>query len=165
MKAVTTLGEEISQEICLSSSWFGDLWEVLSQVKVFLRMCWLKTIAGGWCTTCRMNEPIIWPCIFGCDAKDELQHYSICPILWHLAFEKIGHEQSVFIGHRLCLVEPSVQKLRTLAFVHFVYHSCKFDQDCIGLMNAHCENLAVVHPRALVRERARGFARVATHWV
>ena len=139
-KAVTTLGDSLSQQIHLCPAWFGMLRVFLGSVKVFIRVCWLKTIAGGWTTTYRMHEEIKWPCIFGCSSTDELRHYFECPILWQLATEHLGSEDSIFVGERLCLSHPSVLKLKTLALCHFIYHSCKNDEVCARLINCFCAN-------------------------
>ena len=163
-KAITTLGEIVSCEIRLSPGWFDDLSAVLGLCKVFVRIAWLKTISGGWFTTTRMSEPIKWPCIFGCDAKDEIGHYLICPILWQFAAESLGAESSIFMGNRLGFNEPTVQKLKTLAFVHFIYHSCKFDSVCVQLLNTFCQNHGT-SPWRIVQDRAKGFARTCHHLV
>ena len=84
-------------------NWFPAVSEILSHAKVFNRMCWLKTISNAWHTTTRMHEDVIWPCIFGCnDCVFNLMHYLVCPVLWQIANEVIGHETSVHIGSRLC---------------------------------------------------------------
>ena len=65
----------------------------------------------------------------------------------HFAREALKiQEDSIFIGSRLCLVEPSLQKLKLLAFTHSLYHSLKNDPRCIGQdghpVNAHSMQLA-----------------------
>ena len=164
-KAVTTLGDSLSQQIHLCPAWFGMFRVFLGSVKVFSRVCWLKTIAGGWTTTYRMHEETKWPCIFGCSSSDELKHYLVCPILWQLATEQLGSEDSIFVGERLCLSHPSVQKLKTLALCHFVYHSCKNDEVCSSLINRFCANPLLNPPWTIVQSRSKGFAKVGCHLV
>ena len=158
-KAAVSLGDEESSRIRLRRDWFFVLLPILESVKIFLRVCWLKTICGGWCTTYRMNENIKWPCIFGCtDSKDELRHYLMCPILWQYASENLGGVASVFMEGRLCLVDPSKESLRALAFVHSLYHCCKNDPDCIRHDGHICE------PR-VVQARASQLSRYVKHLV
>jgi len=164
-KAVTTLGIDFSQQIRVSPFWFGGFRVILGSAKVFLRMCWLKTIAGGWTTTYRMHEDVKWPCIYGCSHSDELKHYLVCPVLWHFATELLGSEASIFVGERLCLCLPSVQKLRTLALCHFIYHSCKNDDVCASCINRFCANPHVSPPWPEVQSRSRGYAKVGYHLV
>ena len=94
----------------------------------------LRSLANAWCTTVRMHSTCEWSCIFGCsDARDEFVHHLRCPILWYFAREALKiQEHSIFIGSRLCLVEPSVQNLKMLAFIHSMYHSLKNDPRCVG---------------------------------
>ena len=50
-----------------------------------------------------------------------------CPI--------VGMVESVYVSQRLCFCNPNVQKLKALAVVHSVYHSCKNDVQCRSLLN------------------------------
>ena len=117
----------------MSVNWFQDLLDCFSHVNTFVRMCWLKTIVGGWTTTCRMHEAVRWPCIFGCiECRDDLLHYMICPFLWQFPREHLKYEEpSISIGSRLCFVSPSVEGLRALAFVHALYHHLKHNPKCV----------------------------------
>ncbi len=112
-----------------------------------------------------MHEPVKWPCIFGCLANDEIRHYLVCHVLWQLASEKLGSEVSILVGERLCLIEPSVQKLRMIALCHFIYHSCKHDDVCASGMTHFCTNSGVAPPWPVVQNRAIGFAKVGYHLV
>ena len=89
----------------------------------------------------------------------------ICPVLWQLATEMLGSEASIFVGERLRLSNPSVQKLRTLALCHFLYHSCKNDDVCSSCINRFCSNPHGSPPWPDVQNRARGFAKVGYHIV
>ncbi len=164
-KAVTTLGSNFSQQILVTPFWFGELRVILGGSKVFIRMCWLKTVSGGWCTTYRMHELVKWPCIFGCEACDEITHYLECPILWQFATEQIGAEHSILVGERLCLSNPNVQKLKTLALCHFVYHSCKNDEVCALGLTHFCLHPNSAPPWPTVQSRASGFSKVGRHLV
>ncbi len=45
----------------------------------------IKTWVNSWATSYRMHEPVLLPCLFGCDgATDQLSHYVMCPILFAL---------------------------------------------------------------------------------
>ena len=106
-----------------------------------------------------MNEGVKWPCIFGCtDSKDEIGHYLHCPILWQFASESLGGIPSVFLEGHLCLVDPSAESLRALAFVHSLYHCCKNDPDCKMQDGRICD------PR-IVQSRAFQFSRHVKHLV
>ena len=80
-----------------------------------------------------MHESVIWPCVFGCiDCEDEILHYVQCPILWQLAREALSLSEDHFsLGHRLCFIDCSVDKLKLLAYCHSLYHAIKNDKDCI----------------------------------
>ena len=162
-KCVVTLGAQLASTIRVSPSWLGHLSESLNQVKAYVRLCWLKTVAGGWCTTYRMHEDVKWPCVFGCcDSKDDLQHYLICPALWQYPLPFVGVIDSIFIGERLCLSDPSIRKLRAIAIVHAVYHSCKNHPECSSAIRSHVQGTFDGHSAfALVQHRALGFARTA----
>ena len=123
-------------------------------------MCWLKAIAGAWCTTTRMHESVIWPCVFGCkDCPDSLTHYLVCPILWQFPREFMSLEDpGLSIGSRLCLSNPSTDKLTSLAFVHTLYHWIKKDPCCVkhnGLIQSPC----------IVQQRATELSRAIIHLV
>ena len=40
----------------LVDDWFCDVCSVLEYVKVYVRMCWLKSVAGAWTRTTRTHE-------------------------------------------------------------------------------------------------------------
>ena len=117
----------------LPRNWGGPVMESLSSVSSYIKMCWLKTVAGAWCTGVRLQSHKGRGCIFGCkDTRDELCHYLTCPALWQFARDALRiQETSVFILHRLCIVEPSAVKLKTLAFCHALYHTCVNDMQCM----------------------------------
>ena len=100
----------------------------------YLRMCWLKAIGGAWTTTTRMHESVKWPCVFGCaNCQDEIRHYLQCLVLWQLAREALCiNEEHFSIGHRLCFIDCSVDKLRLLAYSRTLYHALKNDTDCVN---------------------------------
>ena len=159
-KAGVTVGHEYVRSIDLQINWFHDLQAVFQQCGLFLRMCWLKAIAGAWTTTSRMHQDIVWPCIFGCtDARDEVRHYFICPVVWQIARETLNlQEDSISIGERLCLINPSVSKLKLLAFCHTLYHSCKNDRECV-------QSNGEIQSPLIVQNRASDIARFVKHLV
>lgn len=126
----------------MNPGWFNSGFnDVFVQLPLFLRMCWLKTISGAWCTSVRLHSVMDRPCIFGCaDTRDELVHYLICPVLWHFARECLNvQEPSVQVDARLCLCNPSVEKFKLLVFCHSLYHSRVNDSVCMnseGLPNS-----------------------------
>jgi len=132
-KCLVTFPIESCGVICKQFDWFPKLEELFKSVNSFLRMCWLKAIGGAWTTTARMPEPVKWPCVFGClDCRDEIRHYMQCPVLWQLAREALSiSEQQFTLGHRLCFIDCSVDKLRLLAYTHLLYHTIKNDSECV----------------------------------
>ena len=86
-KAAVTLGLEIASSFQMRVNWYQDLEKLLQVLPLYLRMCWLKAIAGAWCTSHRLHSQPLLACIFGCDAKDEFRHYLACPILWQFPRE------------------------------------------------------------------------------
>ena len=104
--AVVTSGIELGQRIQLTLAWFDDLICILGIARIFLRVCWLKSIAGAWCTTTGMHEAILWPCILACDAEDDLMPNLQCPILRLLACEVLGPKSPINISCRLCMLTP-----------------------------------------------------------
>ena len=125
-----------------------------------MRTCWIKAIAGAWCTTVRMHDSIQWPCIYGCqDARDEFLHYLYCPALWSFARESLGiQEDSIGIAERLCFVSPSPDRLRMLAFVHLLYHATKNGPGCVRANGC-------VQPANVVQYRCSQLARSVLHMV
>ena len=158
-KAAITLGEELSPQIIASRNWFVMLKEAMTGSKLCLRVCWLKAIGGCWTTTCRMHENICWPCIFGCEANDEIRHYFICPTLWSIACAQLSVEESIFVSERLCLVQPSIEKLKRLALAHTIYHACKFDEEIIALMNFFVTFPETQTPWRRIQDLAYGYSR------
>ena len=89
-------------------------------------------------------------------------HYLICPILWQFPLPHVGMIDSIFVGDRLGISYPSVQKLKALAIVHAVYHFCKNDSECSSALNAHVQgDTQSSSAFAIVQYRAIGFARTA----
>ena len=121
-------------EMPVASIWWPDCRTALLSVSPYLKTCWLKTIGGGWCTGIRLSTVRDRPCIFGCpDTRDEICHYLACPILWHLALETLCiKEESIFFLNRICVIAPTPDKLKTLAFCHSLYHSVVNDPECIS---------------------------------
>ena len=63
----------------------------------------------------------------------EIRHYLQCPILWQLAREALCiSEDYLSLGHRLCFIACSFDKLRLLAYSHVFYHSLKNDNECVN---------------------------------
>ena len=104
------------------------------QSSPFIKLCWLKTACGGWCTSVRLSTFEDRPCIFGCgETRDELCHYLQCPLLWQFALDSVGGvENNCNFLHRIGIYEPSVEKLNRLAFCHALYHTCVNDTCCVG---------------------------------
>jgi len=45
----------------------------------------LRTWTNAWCTSSRLHEATVMPCLFGwVDFPDDLKHYVRCPVLWRV---------------------------------------------------------------------------------
>ena len=147
-------------QINFPQNWFSNLESVFLEVSLYIRMCWLKTIVGGWCTSVRTQSACRWACVFGCpDATDSVGHYLVCPVLWQFARDTLHlPEESIWLESRLCITNPTVVKLRLLAFAFSLYHSIRNDPGCVR----ECGEL---QPGHMVQYRALGLARAAKHLV
>ena len=134
-KAKVILNPLAPYDIPVAAIWWPGLSSVLLSVSPYLKTCWLKTIGGGWCTGVRLSSASDRSCIFGClDSRDEVCHYLTCPILWQFANETSRiREDSIFFLNRICIIAPTSEKLKALAFCHSLYHSCVNDPVCISV--------------------------------
>ena len=118
------------------NNWYSNTFRVLEPMNPFIRFCWLRTICGGWTTSIRMHAEVPFSkCIFACaHSEDCLTHYLCCPVLWCLAREISGlNETSVSIESRLSLVNPTPAQFTLLAMCHSIYHLSINDKECIAL--------------------------------
>ena len=82
----------------------------------------------SWATSDRYHEEVRLPCLFGCEAKDELAHYLECPILWAFvnSAEKAHPDQwSCAPQERACFVHPDIRSLKCLAVAYRSYHALR----------------------------------------
>ena len=135
-------------------AWFPGLCVTLKSIGLFIRVCWFKTIIGGWCTSDRLHLDRRWPCVLGCpDCLDEIHHYLICPVLWQFGREALNlRESSIAVESRLCLCDPSSDKLRLLAFVHCLYHHIRNDDGCFVNGDPACSSVVQYRARALAQD-------------
>ena len=155
-KLKISLGE-MFDSVVFQAGWLNQVKLVFEESNIFLRVCWLKAIGGGWTSSTRMHEATALPCIFGClDCRDEFRHYLICPILWQLAREALDmRETSGAVGHRLCLSSVNLNKLKLLGYCHLLYHTLRKDSDCYDShgnvrSNVVVQNVASSSSRALL---------------
>ena len=127
-----SLGADSFSVIRFQEDWLPKILQTFTGTNSYLSMCWLKAVGGGWTTSTRMHEAVLLPCIFGClDCKDEFRHYLVCPILWQLAKEALNlREISFEIGHRLCLSEVNINRVRLLGYCHTLYHHIRNCPEC-----------------------------------
>ena len=113
--------------------WFSGLRSVLMKETPYIKICWLRTVAGAWCTSVKLHSVEGCPCIFGCsDSRDELTHYLQCPIIWQFARTSLRiSEPSIHFLSRICVSEPTSDKLKLLAFTHALYHVCVNEHSCM----------------------------------
>ena len=68
-----------------------------------------------------------------------LSHYLVCPVLWQLARQLLNlPELSLSVEHRHGICEPTVDKIRMLAFCHSLYHACVNDTECMRSDSLQC---------------------------
>ena len=131
-KLKITLGLDSFATIRFQENWLPKLRASFANTNSYLSMCWFKAIGGGWTTSVRMHESVSLPCVFGClDCFDEYKHYLTCPILWQLAKEALNlMETNLQIGHRLCLTEVNINRIRLLGYCHTLYHHIRRSPEC-----------------------------------
>ena len=157
-KCVVSFGVEFCSSTQLCDNWFARFSELLYDSQFFLRMCWLKSVAGAWCTSIRMNAAHRLSCLFGCiDCKDTFLHYIECPILWQIIMEAIGPLESITVASRMGFHDFSMLQLQSLSLAHLIYHHVKNDPSCVSLDR--------VAPSSTVQASAARFARYAIHLV
>ena len=153
-KLVTTLGEDVSQNIRLPVDWFAKLSAVLPHVKQHVSTCLLKTCVGGWTTSFRRHEVDKLPCIFGCRGEqDTLAHYLLCTPLWQIAGSALGVGVQITISERLCMLAPSGDRVELLALCFQVYHFTKSRAKALG----SAPSLGSNHVQRIAFEAARTF--------
>ena len=131
-KLKVSLGADSFDAIRFQEDWLPQILQTFTGINSYLSMCWLKAVGGGWTTSIRMHESVLLPCIFGClDCRDEFRHYFTCPILWQLAKEALNLMETSFdIGHRLCLTEVNINRVRLLGYCHSLYHHIRSSPEC-----------------------------------
>ena len=124
-KLCVTLGESVSSSLRLRVDWLDQFLHVASDFGPHVRTCVLKTWAGGWTTSYRMHEDPKLKCLFGCDERDDLEHYLVCAPLWLLASEVLESPAPFEVAERICLVEPSGPRCLMLSLCFQGYHYAK----------------------------------------
>ena len=90
------------------------------------RMCVVKSICGGWCTTARFHEENRLGCIFGCtESSDNMLHYIRCEPLWTCISLCSGASVSASPSCRICLSDPSRLSCLQLVLAYTIYHTLK----------------------------------------
>ena len=90
----------------------------------------LKTWANSWCTTTRLHEAVIWPCIFGCPGEeDRLSHYLRCTRFWSGIGASARADGPIYEDPlvKISLSLPSVRWSKLIVVASRCYHSIKFD--------------------------------------
>ena len=142
------------------NNWFISIHNTLEPLNPFVRFCWLRTICGGWTTSVRMHAEVpLCTCLFACHhSEDVLSHYLCCPVLWCLAREISGiNETSVSIDARLSFVNPHSDKFILLAYCHSLYHTAINDKECLSLHLAG--------DQASLQRRLVSFGRQLSHMI
>ena len=125
-KMVTTLGDELASSTRVDPNWLPKLVVTMDKCKLHVRMCLFKTIIGGWTTSWRMHEPVKLPCISGCRGEQEdIKHYVNCSPLWVIVAELLGSSSPLRLEEKLCIVNPSPERVVRLALAFHCYHYAK----------------------------------------
>ena len=107
----------------------AELCRLLKLARMRVATSVIKTWANAWTTSSRMDEDLVLPCILGCqDCDDKLSHYISCDPLWTavISASKGNAEQLQESPRcRLCLQEPSLDRVRRLAIAFSTYHALK----------------------------------------
>ena len=67
-------------------------------------------------------------------------------------------EESISVVSRLCIAEPTFDKLRALSFCHSLYHACINDSVCI-------RHDGSVNSGSIVQKRASEISRFVKHLI
>ena len=90
----------------------------------------LKTWANSWCTTTRLHEAVVWPCIFGCpNEEDSLSHYLRCTRFWSGIGTSARADGLIYEDPliKISLSFPYVEWSKLIVVASRCYHSIKFD--------------------------------------
>ena len=91
-------------------------------------MCLLRTWSNGWFTSRRMHESEALPCIFGCDADDDLRHYLKCEALWTCVYSCFNCNTSILaqtIPERACVHNVNIANISRLYTAYSSYHALR----------------------------------------
>ena len=93
-------------------------------------MCIIKTWTNSWVTSSRFHESTRLPCIFGCDAKDELKHYVVCEPFWTIIHNCTGARAADLATETcvlICTARPTLASIRRLFVAYRCYHKLRFE--------------------------------------
>ena len=122
---------------------FNDAFRIMRQLRAHDAIRILKTWTNAWCTSARFHEETTHPCLFGCEAKDCMEHYFNCPFLFALQRYLVGDAHTLSIQssssgpsfsihisddplERLGLISTSKDILKIVACTFSAYHAIKF---------------------------------------
>ena len=105
----------------LTNAEWRETFAVWKRAGSFAATCTMKTNLAAWCTSKRMHEAIVLPCIYGCKNKqDDIFHYVDCPTLWMIVQDNFpgnahGWNGSAFVTgslpRRLAIHRPSTSQV------------------------------------------------------
>jgi hypothetical protein len=98
---------------------------ILMKIRKHDAMRILKTWVNSWATSHRYHESIRHGCLFGCDdAKDSMNHYVMCPILYGLTVQLCPATSSCPLK-RIGLIDPTRDSVLRVACAFAGYHAIK----------------------------------------
>jgi len=86
----------------------------------------IRTWANGWCTSSRLHEATVLPCIFGCvGSPDALAHYCRCPVLWRVVSSCDRLSAAPSVPEVLCLASRVPSSALRLVVACNSYHALR----------------------------------------
>jgi hypothetical protein len=130
---------------------FEDVKQFMSKLSPAWATSTLKTWANAWTTSCRMHEPVLRACVFGCtdNMRDDLSHYIRCPRLRDL-LALTGGAVPATVAELLLLSNPTYDNAFNLVAAFNLYHAAKHS-DFPHLQRlaaaARCQAMSAAPPR------------------
>ena len=118
--------------------------ETASACSHVIAIAWFKTVTNAWTTSYRMHEPDKLKCLFGCDAKDSLEHYIICRLLWSVLDCAFGGNLNPNLFARVNYSAPSSRQCCLIATAFEIYHALKIGQRALVDTALSCRRFAPI---------------------
>ena len=112
---------------------FDNACAIMRKLRKHDAMCVIKTWTNSWSTSYRYHEPVLLPCLLGCqEGKDDLSHYVDCIQIQIILDALIRHPPSTPL-ERIGLQHVTRDLILTCAAVFSAYHAVKRSHFITGL--------------------------------